>query len=183
MWVAVVLIVIPIILRVAGTNWSAYSITLVLSALFMGLCVGFTEELATRGLVVTMLRKGGYGEKLVFVLSSAYFALLHAGNLISGMDPLVVGITVIYTFGFGAMMYLAMRVTGRLVWAMLLHAATDPTTFLASGGIDAQGDTGSTSSLISIAGLFNWVYILFAILAIFLIKNREPVRSASVTAP
>jgi len=177
MWLAVVLVIVPIVIRIAGTNWSAYSVTLVLSTLFLGLCVGLTEELATRGLAVTLIRKGGHGERTVFLLSSLLFALLHAGNVISGMAPLVVGVTVIYTFGFGAMMYLSLRVTGRLYWAMLLHAATDPTTFLATGGIDAHSDTtGGSPALISLAGLFNWVYIAFALVAIFLVKNSVRAR-------
>ncbi len=172
MWVAVLLVVIPIFLRLMATNWSAYSIGLVLVMAFFGLCVGFTEELATRGIVVNMLRNGGYGERLVFVLSSLYFALLHSGNLLTGMAPLVVAVTVVYTFGFGAMMYLSMRATGRITWAILLHAATDPTTFLATGGIDATSATAGAEELISLAGLFNWAYILLALLAIFLVKGR-----------
>lgn len=179
MWVAVVLVILPIILRLIGTNWSAYSVTLVLAVLFLGLCVGFTEELATRGLAINLLRKGGHGERTVFLVSSLLFALLHAGNLLSGQAPLVVAITVVYTFGFGAMMYLSLRLTGRIVWVMLLHAATDPTTILAAGGIDAHSDTtGSTSGLITFAGLFNYVYILLALIAIFLIKNRASAKSA-----
>lgn len=172
MWVAVLLVVVPIFLRLMATNWSAYSIGLVLVMAFFGLCVGFTEELATRGIVVNMLRNGGYGERLVFVLSSLYFALLHSGNLLTGMAPLVVAVTVVYTFGFGAMMYLSMRATGRITWAILLHAATDPTTFLATGGIDATSATAGAEELISLAGLFNWAYILLALLAIFLVKGR-----------
>lgn len=172
MWVAVLLVVVPIFLRLMATNWSAYSIGLVLVVAFFGLCVGFTEELATRGIVVNMLRNGGYGERLVFVLSSLYFALLHSGNLLTGMAPLVVAVTVVYTFGFGAMMYLSMRATGRITWAILLHAATDPTTFLATGGIDATSATAGAEELISLAGLFNWAYILLALLAIFLVKGR-----------
>ena len=158
MWVAVLLVVVPIFLRLMATNWSAYSIGLVLVMAFFGLCVGFTEELATRGIVVNMLRNGGYGERLVFVLSSLYFALLHSGNLLTGMAPLVVAVTVVYTFGFGAMMYLSMRATGRITWAILLHAATDPTTFLATGGIDATSATAGAEELISLAGLFNSAY-------------------------
>jgi membrane protease YdiL (CAAX protease family) len=179
MWVAVVLVILPIILRLIGTNWSAYSVTLVLAVLFLGLCVGFTEELATRGLAITLLRKGGHGERTVFLVSSLLFALLHAGNLLSGQAPLVVAITVVYTFGFGAMMYLSLRLTGRIVWVMLLHAATDPTTILAAGGIDAHSDTtGSTSGLTSFAGLFNYAYILVALIAIFLIKNRASAKES-----
>lgn len=176
MWLAVVLVLIPIILRLVGTNWSAYSVSVVLALLFVGLCVGFAEELLTRGLVVSMLRKGGHGERLVLVVSALLFALLHVGNALSGQAFATVAITVVYTFGFGAMMYLSLRITGRLVWVILLHAATDPITILATGGIDAHSDTGSTSSLIAFAGLFNIVYILLALVAIFLVKNRAEAR-------
>ncbi|WP_159706084.1 CPBP family intramembrane glutamic endopeptidase [Arthrobacter sp. 18067] len=171
MWVAIPLLIIPIFLRLVATNWSAYSVGLVLVMAFFGLCVGFTEELATRGIVVNMLRNGGYGERLVFVLSCAYFALLHSGNILT-MEPLVVAVTVVYTFGFGAMMYLSMRVTGSITWAILLHAATDPTTFLATGGIDGATESAGAAGLISLAGIFNWVYILLALLAIFFVKGH-----------
>ncbi|MEJ6490513.1 CPBP family intramembrane metalloprotease [Leucobacter sp. USCH14] len=173
MWVAVALVVIPIVLRLAATQWSAWSFALVLSLLFLGLCVGFTEEVATRGIVVQMLRRGGTRERAVFVLSSAYFALLHAGNIFQGQAGATVLLTVVYTFGFGAMMYLVLRVTGRLMWAILLHAATDPTTILATGGIDAHSaELGGSADLLGIAGIFNVVYLLFAVVAIFLVKSR-----------
>lgn len=177
MWLAVVLVLIPIILRLVGTNWSAYSVGVVLALLFVGLCVGFAEELLTRGLVVSMLRKGGHGERLVLIVSALLFALLHVGNAVTGQAFATVAITVVYTFGFGAMMYLSLRITGRLVWVILLHAATDPITILATGGIDAHSETGSTSSLITFAGLFNIVYILLALVAIFLVKNRAEARA------
>jgi membrane protease YdiL (CAAX protease family) len=183
MWLAVVLVLVPIVIRLVAVNWSAWGAASVLALLFVGLCVGFAEELLTRGLVVNILRKGGHGERFVFVLSSLYFALLHSGNVITGQSPVAVAITVVYTFGFGAMMYLSLRVTGRLVWAILLHAATDPTTILATGGIDAHGaSTAGDAGLIAIAGIFNYVYVLFALVAIFLVKNRERAQSPEPVA-
>ena len=171
MWLAVVLVIVPVIIRLVATDWGSLSTAVVFSALFMGLCVGFTEELLTRGIAVNLLRKAGHGERTVFVLSSLIFALLHSSNVISGQPPLTVAITVIYTFGFGAMMYLALRVTGSLIWPMLLHAATDPTTALATGGIDVATSSSGSAQLISLAALFNYGYVLFAIVAIFLVKN------------
>ncbi|QAB17570.1 CPBP family intramembrane metalloprotease [Leucobacter muris] len=174
MWLAVVLVLIPVVVRLVAANWAAYSIATVLTLLFLGLCIGFTEELLTRGFVVKMLRDGGHGEKTVLVLSSAYFATLHAGNALGGQTTQTVLVTVAYTFGFGAMMYLSLRVTGRIFWAILLHAATDPTTMLATGGIDTHSSTGSTSQgLLSVAGLFDFVYIALALVALLLVKNRE----------
>ena len=186
MWVAVALILIPTVVKLFATKWSAYSVTVVLATLFFGLCVGLAEELLTRGVATNLLRRAGYTERVVFVLSSLLFGLLHSVNILSGQPAITVAITVVYTFGFGAMMYLSMRVTGSIVWAMLLHAATDPTTFLASGGIDAHGSTSGDAGLILIAGLFNYVYIVGALIVIFLVKgkvyeNRTPFRKAVET--
>ena len=172
MWIAVVIVLVPNILRLAATNWSAYSVAAVLSLLFAGLCIGFAEELITRGVAVNLLRRGGHGERVVFVLSSVIFGILHGINLVTGQPLLTVGVTVLYAMGFGAMMYLSMRATGSIVPAMLLHASTDPTTFLASGGIDAQGDTAGAAGLIGIAGIFNVLYFVLALIAVILIKNE-----------
>ena len=83
MWIAVVIVVIPILLRVFATNWGAYTIGTVLSTLLLGVCIGFAEELISRGVAVDLLRRGGFGERAVMLLSSAVFALLHATNLLS----------------------------------------------------------------------------------------------------
>ena len=172
MWIAVALVIIPIALRAVATNWSGYTVHVVLTLLFLGLSIGFAEELITRGVAVNILRRGGHSERVVFVLSSALFALIHSANIIGGQSPLVVVTTVVYAFGFGAMMWLSMKVTGSIIWAMLLHAATDPTTILATGGIDAHGNTAGDPTLLAIGGLFNIAYIAFALLAILLVKGR-----------
>jgi uncharacterized protein len=171
MWIAVVLVVIPIILRVAATNWSSYSVGVVLTTLLLGVFVGFAEELLTRGIVVNLLRRAGWGERVVLVLSSLIFALLHSVNAFTQPIPTVL-VTVVYTFGFGAMMYLVMRVTGSIFWAMLLHAATDPTTILATGGIDSHTSASGSAALIAFAGIFNYIYIPAAIVAIFLVSGK-----------
>ena len=114
------------------------------------------------------------------LLSSAVFALLHTTNLLSGQPLLVVAITVVYTFGFGVMMYLVLRVTGSIIWPMLLHAATDPTTILATGGVDTHGESAGAAGLIGIAGIFNYLYLALAIVAIFLVKGKlttDPART------
>ncbi|QJW35022.1 CPBP family intramembrane glutamic endopeptidase [Cellulosimicrobium protaetiae] len=172
MWVAVVLVLVPVVLHLVATDWSSYDVTVVLTVLALGLCIGFAEEVLTRGVAVTMLRRAGYGEKVVMVLSSLLFALLHASNLVSGQDLLTVGTTVVYAFGFGTMMYLSMRVTGSIVPAILLHAATDPTTILATSGVDTHGAHAGSDALNTFAGTFNVLFVAVAILAVFLVSGR-----------
>lgn len=66
----------------------------------------------------------------VALVSAGTFALLHAGNLLVGQSLLATGIQLVYTFFFGILMYLAMRVTRTLLAPVLLHASTDPSIFM-----------------------------------------------------
>ena len=183
MWIAVVITVVPPVMKLFGTDWSRLTPTLVLAILFLGLCVGFAEELLTRGFAVEFLERHGYSERAVFVLSSVVFGLIHLQNLLGGGNPLLVFATVGYAMGFGAMMFLALRVSRWLIVPMLLHALTDPTTLMAAGGINDVSAvvTGGSPALVTLASLFNFVYIVFAIVAVFLLpgaRRRTPDRAS-----
>jgi len=170
MWIFVVLAIIPIVLRFAGIDYDSYGVPVVVTMLLIGLLIGFTEELLYRGIVIKILRDGGHREISVAVISSLLFALSHSVNLLSGQPLLTVALTVVFTFGFGMVMYLVLRVTGNIVWPMLIHALTDPTTFLASGGVDTS--TGAAhSQLLDLAGPFNIVFVIAALIALFLIRG------------
>ena len=170
MWIFVVLAIIPIVLRFAGIDYDSYGVPVVVTMLLIGLLIGFTEELLYRGIVIKILRDGGHRELSVAVISSLLFALSHSVNLLSGQPLLTVALTVVFTFGFGMVMYLVLRVTGNIVWPMLIHALTDPTTFLASGGIDTS--TGAAhSQLLDLASPFNIVFVIAALIALFFIRG------------
>ena len=85
---------------------------------------------------------------------------------------MVVGLTVLIAFGSGMMMYLTMRVTGSIIWPMILHAVTDPTTFLVSGGID-EDLRNAHNPFLDAAAPFNIVLIPAALLAIALLGRRS----------
>lgn len=181
MWIFVVLVIIPIVLRFGGIDYDGYAGGVVVTMLLVGLLIGFTEELLYRGIVVKILREGGHREVSVAVLSSLFFALSHSVNFFAGQPFLTVALTVVYTFGFGMMMYLVMRVTRHIVWAMLLHAFTDPTTILATGALDAS--TGAAHSpLLDLANPFNIVFVIAGLIVLFCIRGKgEPaVRTASL---
>jgi len=173
MWIFVVLAVIPIVLRFVGIDYGSYAGGVVATTLFVGLFIGFTEELLYRGIVVTLLRDAGHRELGVAALSSLFFALSHSVNALGGQPILTVALTVVFTFGFGMTMYLVMRATGHIVWAMLLHALTDPTTFLAAGAIDAS--TGAAHSpILDVAAPFNIVFVIAGLLALIFIRGTAP---------
>ena len=142
MWIAPVVVLTPIVLRVLGIDWGRQAFDVVAFMLVTGLLVGFVEELLTRGIGVKMLRDGGHGEWTVAALSSLVFALIHSVNLLTGQELTTVAFTIVYTFAFGVLMYLTPAAIGFLVGAMILHGLTDPTTILAVGGVDELKTTG-----------------------------------------
>ncbi|WP_345761276.1 CPBP family intramembrane glutamic endopeptidase [Diaminobutyricibacter sp. McL0608] len=172
MWIGVAIVLVFNLLRFASVDWAGWNAGAVVGVLISGLCIGFAEELLTRGFAVNLLRRGGYGERSVMLLSSLIFAALHSGNLFTGQNPLVVGITVVYTFAFGVIMYTSLRVTGNLIWPMLLHASTDPSLILLGGGIDATGGNLHPGPLAGVANLANWAVMLFAIIPIIFVRGR-----------
>lgn len=170
MWIAVAVVAYPILLRFIGIDYGAFPAGVVVLTLLTGLFIGIAEELVTRGAGVALLRKAGYSELVVAVLSSALFALMHLINAIGSGFSLTILVLLVYTFFFGICMYLVMRVTGSIVWAIVAHALTDPTLFLATGGIDTAVE-GPQNIWLTVAGTGNWAVILFGIVALFLIRG------------
>ncbi|GAA1859597.1 type II CAAX prenyl endopeptidase Rce1 family protein [Microbacterium koreense] len=172
MWIAVAIVALPVVLRLIGLDYGAYAAGVVPLTLFAGLFIGLTEELVTRGAALGLLRKGGYSERIAAVVAAAIFALMHSVDSIGSGLSWGTLILVTYAFFFGICMYLVMRVTGNILWAILLHALTDPTLFLANGDIDASSSTAHQDVFLSIASFGNVVVIGFGVVALFLIRGR-----------
>jgi hypothetical protein len=182
MWIAPVLVATPITLRVLDIDWGGPALSVVLFVLASGLMVGYVEELLYRGVAVKMLRAGGHRELAVAALSSLLFGLSHGINIFTGQDIKTVGSTMVYTVAFGALMYLTMRATGFIIWAMVLHGLTDPTGFLATGGIDKMPGSDGSSALADAVGLVTIVMVVIGIGLLLCVRGKvgEP---REVTAP
>jgi uncharacterized protein len=169
MWLAPVVVLTPIVLRVLGIDWGGRGLSVSMMMMATGLLIGFSEELLYRGIGVKMLRSGGHREWSVAAITSVLFGLSHTVNLISGAQLTTVLATVPYTIAFGVLMYLSMRVIGFLAAAMILHGLTDPTTFLATGGLPDDVDTTAVSGLLAFAGQYGTLLVVVVgfILAFF----------------
>lgn len=131
MWVAIAVVLAINVSALLSIDYAKAGPAVVASWLLTGLFIGFAEETLTRGYVVNLMRKAGHHEIAVALVSAAVFAALHIGNLFtSDQDVATTALQVVYTFAFGICMYLALRVTGNLIWPILIHASTDPTVFL-----------------------------------------------------
>lgn len=165
MWIAVVAVLLFNVLRFATVDYGSARIDYVLVWLLTGLFIGFAEEMLTRGYVVRIMRRAGHTERTAALVSAALFALLHAGNLLSGQALGPTLLQLVYTFFFGICMYLALRVTGTILAPILLHASTDPSIFL-------QTEFPASGTLTALAGVGNIVVIVVGLVLVFCIRGR-----------
>lgn len=172
MWIAPVLVATPIVLRALDIDWGGPALSVVLLVLASGLLVGYVEELLYRGIAVKMLRAAGHRELVVAALSSLLFGLSHSINVFTGQALRTVLATVVYTVAFGALMYLTMRATGFILAAMVLHGLTDPTTILATGGIDEMPGAGGSNALADTVGLFTVLMIVVGIGLLLCVRGK-----------
>ncbi len=182
MWIAPALALLPILLRLIGIDWGRYGAAVVAVTMISGLFVGLAEELLFRGLVVSLLRKAGHREWSVAAVSSLFFALMHSTNIFMGQAITTVGFTVLYTFCFGVLMYLTMRVTGNLIWAVILHGLTDPTGFLAVGGID-ENTAGTTNPALGLVAPTTYLLLLGALVLLIFIRGQAYPTNTAEVAP
>ncbi|MFD4295534.1 CPBP family intramembrane glutamic endopeptidase [Rhodococcus sp. NPDC058505] len=160
------LLVAAAVVSLAGTQFGplggGYLATLAVAMLI----VGFTEELICRGVAVVGYR-GGLAEVWVWLLSSAAFGLMHATNALQGQSGRDTAVQVGMTFVLGSTFYMVRRITGSLVWAMLLHALWDFAS-LATTHEDAR-----TATLV---GLLTACTVIATLLLVGLVvRDREPV--------
>lgn len=170
MWVAVIVVLAINVSALASIDYSDAGGVLVATWLLTGLFIGFAEETLTRGFVVNLMRKAGHREIAVALVSSGIFAALHFGNLFTTDQGLSTTLTqVVYTFAFGLCMYLALRVTGNLIWPILIHASTDPTIFLFSG----HPDTSTPLAIIPTLSTYLVIAAGIVLFIVFIVSERR----------
>ncbi|SFR85841.1 hypothetical protein SAMN04487846_0021 [Microbacterium sp. cf046] len=111
-----------------STDWTKFDASFILSLIALGLCVGFCEELMSRGLLLTAFRSR-FREVWVWLFTSLLFGGMHLINAAFG-SPFGSALS---QAGIAAMsgtcFYIVRRVTGSLVWAMALHGLWDVAAF------------------------------------------------------
>jgi len=173
MWVGIAVVLAINLSAFLSIDFRSAGFALVASWLLTGLFVGLAEELLTRGLVVNLMRKAGRGEIAVALVSSALFAALHAGNFFTTDQGLsTTAMQVVYTFFFGLIMYLALRLTGRLIWPILLHASTDPTLSLFA----AHPAAGNPLSILASLSTYLVTATGAVLLIVFIVSERRRAR-------
>lgn len=170
MWVGIAVVLAINVSALLSLDFNDAGAALIASWLFTGLFVGLAEELLTRGFVVNLMRKAGHGEIAVALVSAAIFGALHAGNFFTTDQGLATtAMQVAYTFFFGIIMYLALRLTGRLIWPILLHASTDPSLFLFS----AHPAAGNPLAILPSLSTYLVIATGIVLLIVFIVSERR----------
>ncbi|TCJ23871.1 CPBP family intramembrane metalloprotease [Microbacterium sp. PI-1] len=155
-----ILMTIAAIMNLAGTDWSAYSGAFLAASLTLAL-VGFTEEIVNRGLLVVGFRSR-LGEGWVWFLTSLLFGLSHLVNIALGAPVAGTASQVLTAFLAGTVFYILRRVTGSLLWAMLLHGLWDFSVFAA--GVGTPSDIVYVANVIEpTVGILGVIFVAFAI--------------------
>lgn len=158
--IAPALMAVLALVLLLATDWSAYGGAFLAASLVL-LLVGFTEEVATRGVLLVALR-GRFAEVWVWLISTSVFALMHGSNVFLGQPGAQTVLQVFFTFLAGTVLYITRRVTGSLVPAMILHAAWDFASF--ASGVGTPSDAASfATGMVPLLGLLGFASVAFVI--------------------
>ena len=126
--IAPAIMAVAAVLNLFNTDWSKFDASFLASLLALGVLVGFCEELMARGLLLTSLRSS-MREVWVWFVSSFLFGVMHMLNVLLG-GPFQGTINQAgLAFASGTAFYILRRVTGSLIWAMILHGLWDVSVF------------------------------------------------------
>ncbi|WP_084130195.1 CPBP family intramembrane glutamic endopeptidase [Demequina sp. NBRC 110055] len=174
-WVGLVLVAVVLVARFAVVDYSLMNPRVVGALAVYAMCVGFAEGLVFRGIVVACLRRGGDRERDVAWGSAAIFALVHVGNVVGvdGLEPIdglgVIG-QVIFAFGAGVVLFVAMVTTRLIIWSMVLHAGIDLAGFLVAAQADVAFEMDGAPVILMLA--FGFLIPVLGVVLLFLVDGR-----------
>ena len=142
--------------------------------------VGFSEEIAYRGLAVVGFR-GGYGEVKVWLFSSILFGLLHGVNVILGQGAALTVRQVVFAFVIGSVLYAIRRISGTIIVPMVIHALWDSGSFTHVAGKRRESLARSTSP--PPGGLVQNLLMFVAIVLVIVGAKRSRDGEAAVRSP
>lgn len=167
------IMVVALLINLVSVDWGSHDAGFFAASIVLML-VGFTEEMATRGLLIVGLRSR-LPEGWVWFISSAAFALMHLTNAFGGQS---IGLTmnqVGMAFLGGTVFYILRRTTGTLIWAMILHGLWDFSTF-------AVGH-GTPGPLLGLSGIVNYIAGFAALVVVaFVIRGSRERTPAAVAS-
>lgn len=148
---------------------------LTLTIISASLMAGMGEEFAFRGVLTsTMLRQWKDQNKFrtIALISGVLFGLVHAGNLISGANPLSTLLQVLSSVGVGVFFAALYMRTGTILPCMFYHTVHDIIAIAASSQVSEEGLI--TGSLIDFSDILDLVLSIALIaIALYLLRAAK----------
>lgn len=177
MWLAPALMLITPLALIGSRDLSKMNPTWAITLAAGVALVGFSEEMMTRGLGLVGYR-GSFSEGWAWFAMSATFGLLHGLNLLFGQALLPTLQQIGLSFVAASVFYVLRRISGTLIWAMVLHAIWDFGSFVGSSIPAGPGAILALGSFLQYAGM-----LVGLIAAWRLIVADRAVTKATVAAP
>ena len=172
-WLAPSLMLIAALLRFTGVSWGSFTADHFAAILAAAVLVGFAEETLFRGIILRALRNGTRHEGAVALFSSLWFGFFHLTNLIVGSPATSVLNQCLQASAFGIALYLARRARGVLVFAMVIHAVWD----LSSFTLGVHAIDGAVTPVVSFG--LSVIANVVALVALVVIWRRKEIVAAS----
>jgi hypothetical protein len=129
--------------------------------------VGYSEELMTRGLLLTGMR-AEWLERRALIGTTLLFALMHGLNFAFGQDLSTTIKQMAGVIPMALLFYVVRRVTGTLIFSMLVHGMLDFSIIVFGGTSAAMNNLDSDAGAPVGAGL----PLILAIVALFVHRKR-----------
>jgi membrane protease YdiL (CAAX protease family) len=140
------------------------------------LLVGFSEEMLCRGLGLVGLR-GSVSEPAAWLWSCVIFALLHGVNALFGQSIGSTLLQMAVAVAAGTAFYVIRRISGLLIWCMLLHAFWD------FGTLSSDAAPAGTTSPWAALAVAQWGAFVLACVGVVVLFRRHAATGAPAPAP
>jgi uncharacterized protein len=161
-WALVVPVLFGVIalINISTIGFSSAPASLVPALALGTLCVGFSEEVVSRGLLVVGGREAGWSPVTVYLVSTIAFALLHGINAFFGQSMKTTITQIVMAFIAGTALYVTRLTTGTLLVGIVLHAMWD---------FGTLGITATERQQKPLAGLLALVLYVAALVSIWFV--------------
>lgn len=153
-----------------------YELALTLTALSSAILAGCTEEVVFRGFMIPVMLKKKKSIILALLVSSAIFALVHAGNVFRGADPVHTVVQLGTSFCMGIFLGALFIYSGNIIYPMIIHVVHD---IFALSIVGVTTENGIITAAVNMEDLLTDIPLLVvaaaAIIFVLVKKNKESI--------
>ena len=124
--------------------------------LVLAVCVGFSEEIWFRGLLLATLRR--LGTRTAIIGAAAVFGALHLTNFFAGRPPLYLGLQFLFACLVGLVLAELVAITGSLWIGIVFHLVYDWAAFSTGDDLTPAALTGLAVTTAILAAYAVWLW-------------------------